>query len=113
MCPLQVDTFAGSIGCNQDAHASVLLEQLFHLAPLLTEHSTMDRNNSRLISDKGSDFSCKVIQRVLMLRENNQLFTLTIFGKHGFFVLKQTGKLVPFAVNTADSDGIRHLFQPL
>ena len=111
MRALKVNTFSCSIRGNQNTHADILLEELFCFSPFIPEHSTMDGNNSFVISEQSANLSGKVVERVLMLREDNQFFALVILAIHCLIVLKQRGKLIPFSVNTADTDIICHLLK--
>ena len=113
MRALKVDAFASSIRSDQDAHADILLEELFYFSPFITEHSAVDGNNSFAISEQGTNLFGKVVERVLVFREDDQFFTLVILAIHRLVILKQRGKLIPFSVNTADTDIICHLFKAL
>ena len=70
-------------------------------------------NDSFLVAEQGTNFIRQIIQCVLMFSKNNELFTLTICAKHFFIILKQPGQFFPLAVNAADANLIRHLFQAL
>ena len=75
MRALKVDAFASSIRSDQDAHANILLEELFCFSPFITEHSAVDGNNSIVISEQSANLSGKVVERVLVFREDDQFFT--------------------------------------
>ena len=51
MRSLQVDTLASGIRCNQHSNTHILLEKLLCLAPFVTEHSAVNRNDSFLVTE--------------------------------------------------------------
>ena len=113
MRSLQVDTLAGGIRCNQHTNTYILLEKLLGLAPFVTEHPTMNRDDSFLVAKQRADFVCQIIQRIFVLSKYDELLTLPIAAEHLFIILKEPGQLLPLPINAADTNLIRHLFQTL
>ena len=88
---MQVDTFTGSIGGNEDAHLRVLLEQFLHLAALVPHHTTVDGHHSVVVPEQGADLIGQIAQSIPVLCKDDEFFPLPIGGKHFAVVLQQLG----------------------
>ena len=89
MGTLEVDTFAGSIGRDQDSNFLVLLEAFLNLSAFIPKHPAVDRYHRFLIAKERADLIVQIAQSIPMLGEDDQFLPLTVRGKHAFVVLKK------------------------
>ncbi len=113
MCTLKINAFSGCICGYQNLNVFILFEQGFYFFALVTQHPTMNGNDSFFTSQKGTNFTCKIIQSILMFRKDNQFFTLPGCVEHRRGFLQKMGQLVPFAVLPIGTNLVCHPFQTL
>ena len=73
MGALQVDTFTGRVGGKQHLHVGIVTEALLRLASLLAPHAAVDEHHRLRTPQQGADASLKVVERVTVLRKQDQL----------------------------------------
>ena len=108
---LQVDALAGRVGGDEDFDFLVVLERLLGLLPLFPADAAVDDDHGFRLADQGANPLRKVIQRVAVLGENDELAAMPMGVKHLGVVLQQSRKLVPFAVGAGLPDAKRDAFQ--
>ena len=111
MRPLEVDTFACRVSSDENADILVLLEQLFDLAPLVAEHTTVDVHHRILAAKQGSDFIRQVTERVAVFGEYDEFLPHALRAEHIAVVLEEFGEFVPLAVFAALTHVVRHTLQ--
>ena len=111
MRALKVDAFTGGVGRNQYAHVLILLEQGLNLAAIVAQHSAVDGHDHFIAPEERADLLGEVVQRVAMLRKNNQLFAIAVGVLHQIIVLQNGGKFIPLPVCSAGANLIRHGLQ--
>ena len=82
MSTLQVDTFTGSVGGNQNADFLILTEALLNLPALIPEHAAVYRDHGILTAKERANLVGQVTQGVSMLGEDNELFPLAVWCEH-------------------------------
>src|ERR1700730_18117759 len=73
MGALEVDTFTGRVGRQQNLYFRIMAEGFLCLHPILAAHATMDHDNGLSATEEGRDLAMQVVERVAMLGEQNQL----------------------------------------
>ena len=71
----------------------------------------MDGHDHFIAPEERADLLGEVVQRVAVLRKNNQLFAIAVGVLHQIIVLQNGGKFIPFPVCSAGANLIRHGFQ--
>ena len=98
---LQVYALAGGVRGHQHAHGAVLLELLLRAVAVVAGHAALDGEHRVLSAQQLADLGCQVLQRVLVLREDDELLAPAVVREHVAVVLQQAGELVPLAVLAA------------
>jgi hypothetical protein len=82
---LQIDTFTGRVGRQQDLHFRIVPEGLLRLHAFLAAHAAVDGDDRLSAAEHRADSGLQVIQCVAMLGENYQLLMRRPreFGRHG------------------------------
>jgi len=70
---LQVHAFARRIGGDEHPRGRVVAEQLLHLAPFLALDAAVDHHHGFLAADEAANLDRKVVQRVTVLGEDDEL----------------------------------------
>ena len=70
---LEVDALAGGVGGQQHLHLGVVLERLLRLHALLAAHAAVDHDHGLLTAEQRGDAVLKIVQRVAVLGEEDQL----------------------------------------
>lgn len=109
--PLQVDALAGGIGGNEHEHALVLSERLLGSATFLAWHLAVDGHDCFGPTEQATQLVDQIVQRVAMLREDDELSAPPMAVEHLSGVLQEVGELLPFAVGTRPAHLIRQLLQ--
>ena len=95
---LQVDAFAGGVGGDQDADLGVVAELFLDLAPLVAVGAAVDDAHRLRVAEQVLDAREQVIERVLVLGEEDQLAAAAAGGEHLRLVLQQAGEFFPLLV---------------
>src|SRR6516225_3192392 len=64
---LQVDTFACSIGRDQNLNIRIVAERFLHVHALFASHAAVNKDNRFWATEESRDSALKVIERVAML----------------------------------------------
>src|SRR5690606_24106126 len=95
---LQIDAFAGGVGGDQHARRRIVAEQLLNLAPFLAFDATVDHHHGVFAADKATNLLRQIVQRVAVLREDDEFALAAGLIAHFRRVLQQTGEFIPLAV---------------
>ena len=68
---LQVDTLTSGVGSDEDTHFFILLKQFLDLAPLVTEHTSVNGYNCFVIAKERPNFISQVTQGIAVLCKDN------------------------------------------
>ena len=98
---LQVDTLAGGVGRHEDAHVGVLLERLLRAVSLVARHAALDGEHRAGVAQERADLPGEVVERVLVLREDDELLAAPVRAEHVGVVLQEARELLPLAVLAA------------
>ena len=86
---LQVHAFTGRVGRQQHPGGRVVAEQLLHLAPVLALDAAVDHHHRFLGPDQPADLHGQVVERVLVLGEEDELALPALGVAHLGRVLQQ------------------------
>ena len=110
---LKVHTLAGRIGCQQHSDLGIVAEQLLNLAAVFAFDAAMDVHHRFIAAQQPANLDLKVVERVAVLGEDDELALTTLGVAHLRGLLQQLGKLIPLAVFTRVNDGAGLLLQRL
>ena len=128
---LEVDALAGGIRGKQHLHLGVVLERLLRLHAIFAAHAAVDDDHGLLAAEQRGDAGLKVVQRVAVLGEKNELlvwrgcgprdlagaiwgdrFGHTVSdGGGGEDLAQEACQLAPLGVRTAATDPERERLQ--
>ncbi len=70
---LEVDSFAGSIRREKNLNLGVVPERFLRIHPVFTAHPTMNHNDAPCPPQNSGNLPFKIVQRIAVFREDNQL----------------------------------------
>ena len=91
---LEVDSFTGSVGCQQHLNGWVVFERFLYLETMFPACASVDNDHSILASKKSGDAFFQIVECIAMLGENNQLLVRRRLGRRNW-----TGTIGHFRFN--------------
>src|SRR6056297_515557 len=110
---LKVDAFTCSVSGDQNQHGRILPEDFLQPLSLVPRDAAVDSDNRLVIAQHSADALAKVVQRVLMLGENDEFASGAAFAIHLRVFLKQVRQFFPLAILAGLNDSSSLLFQRL
>ena len=95
---MQVHAFARCIRGDQNQQIRIVTELFLGFTPIVPVYATVDGDDCLRIAQHAADAADEVIERVLVLGEDDHLATVTACRVHLGAVLQQVGELLPFLV---------------
>ena len=109
----QVYAFACRVGRHEHVHIGIEAEERLKAAAFVTVGAAVDGHDGIGIAEYSSDPRLKVIQRVAMFGENDDLALPPRCVAHFGIVLKDFGELIPFAILPGGDNGLGLILEPL
>ena len=106
VCALEIHAFAGSVGGDEYADVFVGAEEALNTTTFFPVSATADRDNRLRAAEDARDLVVKIVQRVAVLAEDDDLPLAAVGIVHLWRVLEQFGKLIPLAVLAGGDHGL-------
>ncbi|GBD06134.1 hypothetical protein HRbin20_01736 [bacterium HR20] len=98
VCALEIDAFAGSIGCHEHAYLRIVEKGLLCFAPVFTAHGSVDEHHC-LLAQQCCDALDQVVQGVSVFGEDDEFLIRRTRSEEE--IVQEFRQLAPFAVLAA------------